>query len=164
MEQYWTPKELDFEHLALCLKAYTPNHLFIRDCGGFREGGRYSPIGKVFVSESLENKSLTFLQKGDELSFFIDGTRVFSFPLQNYYKGFSVAYERRNAQGILIALSTGIDPYDSSLLEPETSMLRNIIDDHLLEITFKGRIHLQFHSWQKGSDGEYWKIIPPPVP
>jgi hypothetical protein len=41
MEQYWMPKELDFENLRLCLDNYSVENIFIRDCGGYREDGSF---------------------------------------------------------------------------------------------------------------------------
>tara|TARA_Y100000310_G_C20569554_1_gene757285 strand:+ start:412 stop:549 length:138 start_codon:yes stop_codon:yes gene_type:complete len=44
-------------------------------------------------------------------------------------------------------LSHGIDPYDQNLPEPRKSTLRIVLDNHLMEIDFEGRIDLKFHSW-----------------
>jgi hypothetical protein len=55
-------------------------------------------------------------------------------------------------------LSTGIDPYDSNLPEPRKSTLRTVLDDHLMEIDFDGRIPLKFHSWWHKPHWKYWTI------
>ena len=45
MEQYYLPQELDFENLRTCLDNYSAIDLFIRDCGGVRENGKYESQG-----------------------------------------------------------------------------------------------------------------------
>ena len=160
MEQYLMPKELDFENLRWCLDHYTAEDLFIRLRG--------SAGGTVKVDENLENRTLDFRKKKSGLYFLIDSTEVFHFPLKGYDckestdKGFSLAYERieptENGIGRMVMLSTGIDPYDATLHEPRTSTLRQVLDDHLLEITFTGRIPLRFHSWWIKPHWKYWTI------
>jgi len=83
------------------------------------------------------------------------------FPLEGYDddpKGFSVAYERFNKDGSMVMLSHGVDPYDKSLPKPRRSLLRHALDDHLVEIFFKGRIDIEFHSWMFRPHFKYWTI------
>ena len=154
------PKKLDFTNLRLCIDNYPLDFIFIRDCGGIREDGKYSCQGMSKVSENLEGRTLDF-KKGDGLHILIDDSEVFHFPKNDRYKGFSLAYERVEKDGSLVMLSTGIDPYDSKLPEPRMSFLRNIIDYHLIEIYFKGRIDLEFHSWWIKPLWKYWTVIRP---
>lgn len=160
MEQYFMPKELDFENLRLCLDNCEADSLFIRLVGSLG--------GTVKVNENLENKKLDFKKEESGLHLFIDSDEVFYFPLKDYSysrHGFTLAYERiqptEDGIGRMVMLSTGVDPYDLSLPEPRRSFLRNVFDDHLLEIFFKGRIHLKFHSWMENPYWKYWTIEKP---
>ncbi|MFC1625373.1 hypothetical protein ACFL1O_00640 [Patescibacteria group bacterium] len=157
MEQYWMPKELDFENLRLCIDNYTVDFLYIRLVG--------SAGGTVKVNENLKGKSLDFRKDKSGLYILIDSEKVFHFPLKHYYKGFSLAYERikptKDGIGRMIVLSHGIDPYYSNLPEPKRSFLRNVWDEHLIEIFFEGRINLKFHSWYEEPHWKYWTIDKP---
>lgn len=157
MEQYWMPRELDFENLRFALDSYTPDNLFIRNVGSYG--------GNVLVNESLVGKSLDFKKRKLDFSFFVDSEKIFTFPLQEYYKyrpkGFSLAYERDDEEGRMVFLNELIDPYDSRFLEPHHSVLRQIFDNKLLEISFPGRVHLKFHSWLEEPIWKYWAIDKP---
>ena len=164
MEQYLIPKKLDFKTLRLCLDNFEPDWLYIRDCGGFRPDGSYRIQGMSKINGSLRGKTLDFKKNKNGLYFFIDGAEAFHFPLKKcYYKGFSLAYERirptEDGIGRMVMLSTGVDPDDPDLPEPKRSFLRNVLDDHLLEIFFPGKIPLKFHSWWKKEYGwKYWQV------
>ena len=154
MEQYWMPKKLDFKNLRLCLENYSPNFLYIRLVG--------SRGGTVKVNEELENRTLDFKKDKSGLSLLIDAEEVFHFPLNDYQKGFSLAYERieptEDGIGRMVMLSMGIDPYDERLPEPRRSFLRTVLDNHLMEIFFEGRVNLKFHSWWQKPHWKYWTI------
>lgn len=162
MEQYWMPKRLDFKNLRLCLDNYPADFLYIRDCGGVREDGKYHSQGRTKVNEKLEGRILDFKKDKSGLYILVDAVEVFHFPLKSYHKGFSLAYERikptDDGIGRMVVLSTGIDPYDPELPEPRRSFLRQVLDDHLLEIFFKGRINLKFHSWWEKPHWKYWCV------
>lgn len=160
MEQYFMPRVLDFKNLRLCLDAYQTDSLYIRLVG--------AKGGDVKVNETLEGRTLDFRKDPSGLYFLIDSKEVFHFPLKDVgvraNDGFTLAYERIekiNGQERLVMLGTGIDPYDANLPEPRRSFLRNIIDDHLVEIYFKGRVHLKFHSWFQEPHWKYWVIDKP---
>ncbi len=162
MEQYFMPRELDFENLRLCLDAYQTDSLYIRLVG--------AKGGDVKVNETLEGRTLDFHKDPSGLYFLIDSKEVFHFPLKDVGTrvgdGFSLAYERFekiDGHERVVMLGTGIDPYDPNLPEPRRSFLRHIIDDHLVEIYFKGRVHLKFHSWFEEPHWKYW-IIDKPSP
>ena len=169
MEQYWMPKELVFENLRLCIDTYPAERIFIRDCGGYNPDGRYRMEWLTKVNEILEGKSLDFRKDDSGLHILIDSDEVFHFPLREVGTregdGFSLAYERikptKDGIGRMVMLGTGIDPYDYSLPEPRRSLLRHILDSHLLEIYFKGRIHLKFHSWYQEPHWKYWTVDKP---
>ncbi|MBI4141646.1 hypothetical protein HY484_01835 [Candidatus Woesearchaeota archaeon] len=159
MEQYFLRQKLDFKNLRLCLNNYEAEQLFIRLVG--------SSGGTVKVNEKLAGKKLDFKKNKSGLHFLIDSKEVFNFPLKDYGEddirgAFSLAYERvEQINGIdrLVMLSTGEDPYDPKLPEPRRSFLRHVLDNHLLEIYFKGRIHLKFHSWyDKECRWKYWAV------
>lgn len=151
------PKRLDFKNLRLCLDNYPADSLYIRLVG--------SKGGTVKVNEGLENRVLDFRKEKSGLYLLIDSAEVFHFPLQDYDKGFSLSYERieptENGIGRMVMLGTGIDPYDPALPEPGSSCLRNVFDDHLVEIYFQGRVHLKFHSWWKKPYWKYWTVDRP---
>ena len=96
-----------------------------------------------------------------------DPTRciTFHFPLKDYQKGFSLEYRRieptEDGIGRMVILSHGIDPYDPNLPEPQKSTLRTVLDNHLMEIDFEGRINLKFHSWWDKPYWKYWTIDKP---
>lgn len=156
------PKKLDLKNLRFCLDNYTADHIFIRDCGGHNPDGSYRAQGLCKVSEELKDKKLDFKKDKTGLHILIDEKEVFHFPLKDYDKGFSLAYERieqtQDGVGREIHLPCGVDPYDPKLPEPKSSTLRTILDDHLMEITFKGRIDLKFHSWWIKPHWKYWAI------
>lgn len=151
------PKEMDFENLKLCLGNYSPVFLCVRLVG--------SMGGTVKVNENLEGRTLDFRKNNSGLYMLIDSDEVFHFPLKDYPKGFSLAYERieptEDGIGRMIMLSHGIDPYDPNLPEPRRSFLRTVLDNHLMEIFFEGRINLKFHSWWDKPHWKYWMIDKP---
>jgi hypothetical protein len=157
MEQYWMPKELDFKNLRQCLDEYPQETLYVRLVG--------SMGGTVNVDRNLQKTPLDFRKNRSGLHLLIGNEEVFCFPLKNYYKGFSLAYERvestGDGHGRIVMLSTGVDPYDQSLPEPRRSILRNVLDNHLIEIAFTGRINLRFHSWMNKPDWKYWTVNHP---
>ena len=148
------PKELDFENLRFCLDNYQSDFLYIRDCGGIRENGEYSWQGLTKVNENLNGRILDFrLENG--LDMLIDDKRIFHFDLEDYYKGFSLAYERFFEDGRMY-IPGGIpnNPDDENLPKPRRSYLRTILDSHLMEIFFRGKVPIKFHSWR---EKPYWK-------
>lgn len=151
------PKELDFENLRFCLDNYLTDSLYVRLVG--------SKGGTVKLDEDLEGRTLDFRKSSFGLYLLIDSAEVFHFPLKDYDKGFSLAYERigqtANGDEIMIMLGTGINPDDGNLPEPRRSFFRNCWDDHLVEIYFKGKINLKFHSWWQEPHWKYWTIDRP---
>ncbi|MEK9175057.1 MAG: hypothetical protein AAB795_00520 [Patescibacteria group bacterium] len=148
------PKKLDFKNLRLCTDNYPADFLYIRLIG--------SAGGTAKVKENLKDRKFDFRKDKSGLHILIDSKEVFSFILQDYQKGFSLAYERivptEDGVGRMVVLGTGIDPYDPSLPEPRRSFLRTVLDEHLMEIFFLGRINLKFHSWYSKSRWKYWTI------
>ena len=154
MEQYWMPKSSDRRNLRVCIDNYLIDRLFIRQIG--------SMGGEVKVNEILRECKLDFKMRKSGLSLSIDSTAVFCFPLKSYHKGFSLAYERicstDDGIGRMVMLSHGVDPYDPELPEPQRSFLRIVLDEHLMEIFFHGRVHLKFHSWWEKPHWKYWAV------
>lgn len=148
------PKDLDFENLRLCLDNYPADFLYIRLVG--------SRGGTVKVNEDLEDKTLDFRKDSSGLYLLVDSNEVFHFPLKRYDKGFSLAYERFLEDGRMhIPRGVANNPYDKNLPEPERSYLRTVLDHHLMEIFFKGRVNLKFHSWWEKPYWKYWTIDKP---
>jgi len=150
------PKRLDFKNLRLCLDNYPSIYLYIRLVG--------SMGGTVKVSEPLEGRMLDFKKNKNGLYMLVDKNELFHFPLQDYTKGFSLAYERVEPTGEgrkRVILSKGVDPYDPKLPEPTQSILRTVLDDHLMEISFDGRIDIRFHSWWNKPYWKYWTVVKP---
>ncbi len=154
MEQYWMPKKSDIKNLRLCLDMYTAKRLYIRLVG--------SMGGTVKVDEDLLGRTLDFKKSKSGLSMLIDSIEVFHFPLKDYQKGFSLAYERieptEDGIGRMVMLGTGVNPYDENLPYPAKSFLRTVLDNHLMEISFNGRVHLKYHSWWIKPHWKYWTI------
>jgi hypothetical protein len=157
MDQYLMPKKLDFKNLRFCLGNYKTHFINISDCGGYNPDGSHRMKGLAKVCENLEDKTLDFRKDKSGLYILIDSKEAFHFPLKHYEKGFYLAYDRVNKSGVISNSNTD-DPYDPELPEPRRSFLRNVIDDHQLEIFFKGRIHLKFHSWWREPHWKYWTI------
>ena len=148
------PKDLDFENLRLCLDNYPADFLYIRLVG--------SRGGTVKVNEDLEDKTLDFRKDSSGLYLLVDSNEVFHFPLKRYDKGFSLAYERFLEDGRMhIPREVANNPSDENLPEPERSYLRTVLDHHLMEIFFKGRVNLKFHSWWEKPHWKYWTIDKP---
>ncbi len=154
MENYFLPPEMDFIHLRKCLDQYSLDSIFIRVIG--------SKGGQEKVNEKLEGRSLDFKLGKSGLSFFIDDKKVFRFPMKDWGTreeiGFVLEYERFYPDGKRVFLTHGKEPLDSSLPEPTRSILRNCVDDHYLEIYFKGRVNLQFYKWLQEPDFAIWTI------
>lgn len=148
MEQYELAKRLVYSDIKYCLANYTPERLFIRLVG--------SKGGTTKVRESLENKTLDVKKTPGGLSFLINGSEVFTYALDDIGKGFSLAYERLpNEKGVIPCLPTGINPDDPKLPPVEISLFRSANMNYFLEIDFKGKIPLKFHSWNDKKIG--WK-------
>lgn len=151
------PKKLDFKNLRLCLDSYSADFLYIRLVG--------SMGGTVKINEKLKGRILDFKKNKSGLYMIIDEKEVFHFLLKDYQKGFSLGYERirptDDGIGRLVMLSHGTDPYDPGLPEPRMSFLTTVLDHHLMEIFFKGRINLKFHSWWVKPHWKYWAIDKP---
>lgn len=153
------PKEDDYQNLRKCLDNYSAERIYIRDCGGIREDGKYSIQGLQKVNEDLEGRVLDVKLVKEGFLFLIDNSEIFLF--ENWEcsdKGFSLGYERREEDGREIHLPCGINPDDPKLPEPERSKLRHNNLDHLLEIYFPGKIPLKFHSWMEKPYWKYWEI------
>jgi len=147
MEQYWIPKNLDFENLRFALDNYNPDSIFIRNVGSYG--------GNVLFKDSLENKKLDFKKTKNNLLLLIDSKEKFNISLEEYNKekgkGFSLAYEREDKEGKYVFVNELINPYDSRFSEPFCSVLRNVFDNKLFEISFPGRVHLRFYRMNDAS-------------
>ena len=145
------PRDVDLENLRFCLDNLVTEDIFIRLMG--------SHGGTVKVKENLKNKKLDFNINSDKLYFFIDSREVFQFKLEKDDKGFAIEYNRYDPKnGSMIILGAEEEPYDPKLPEPRYSTFRNVLDYHLIEIGFNGRIDLKFHSWWREPHWKYWTV------
>ena len=165
MEQYWMPKALDFENLRYCLDNYETDSIFIRlvgSSGGTVKVYRSRIDDRHSIDKPLDFQVLDFKKNNSGLHMIIDNSEVFQFPLKNYndnyQKGFSIGYNRVDDKGRKILLQRGIDPDDPELPTPIQSTFRTVIDNHLMEIDFKGKIPLEFHSWWDEPHWKYWTV------
>ena len=156
------PKELDFKNLRMCIDNYIPTFLYIRLVASVAaDQGREA----FKIGENLEGKIFDFKKNESGLYLLVNSQEVFHFPLNDYQKGFSLAYERikptKDGIGRIIILREGVNPYNPLLPEPRKSTLRIALDNHLMEIDFKGRIDLKFHSQGKEHYWNYWTVDKP---
>jgi len=153
-EQYIIPKELDLETLRYCLDNFELDSIFIRLVGCLG--------GDTKVNEKLEGRTLDFRKDSSGLHWLIDGEKVFYSPLEDVGtregQGFTVFYERFYDDGVQVMLSAGFNPNATNLPEPKRSFLRHVIDEHFIEIRFKGKIPLEFHSWLQEPHFAYWIV------
>jgi len=157
MEKYMVPKRLTLSNLMKCLRMYEVDYLFIRLMG--------SKGGTIKANMTLKGKALSIHHNKSTICFLVDNNEVCKLPFKEFLKdtgdrdGMQVAYERFNQNGNMVFLSHGTNPYDPNLLEPHRSILRLAIDWHLVEIYFKGRVHLKFHSWMIEPHFGLWTIV-----
>ena len=127
MEQYWLPKKYDFDNLRYCFNHYTPFHLTVGLKGSL--GGEIKFNGDVFCKE------LDFFVGEEGLDFYLGDKKIINLPLNSYDKGFALEYRRF----------------------PRSSVLRNVLDYHLVEIYFHERIKLEPYL-DSELDFVYWNI------
>lgn len=146
MEQYEiSPRRLKGD-LLYCLRTFPQLRLYVRETSGF--GGR------EIINEALQN-NLNIIRGPEGLLLFTSEDRPFQFK-QSPLK-FSIAYERFPDQrtGIIPALATSINPDDTKLPDVNMSFFRSANYQYLVEIYFRGKIPLRFHSWHDKKAG--WK-------
>ena len=156
MEEYNLSKGLDFENLRLCIDNHTPEKLHIRKYHEIEQDRNHYFRGMEKVNENLNNKKFDFKKDDNGLHMLVNSEEIFHFPLKIRNTNFSLGYERieqiEKGMWRKVILKTGIDPYDQRFPEPKSSFLRSVIYDHLMEIFFKGRINLKFHSLDKDNN------------
>ena len=152
------PKHLDFKNLRKCIDEYVADEIYIRDCGGYREDGSYRTNGMQKVNKKLKNKEFDFRKDKNGLHILINEKEIFHFTLKDHCKGFSLAYERFNKEGIETILATGLNPNDANLPNPTRSFLRTVMEDHLMEIYFKGKILLKPYNGKLKETYQQWTI------
>ena len=146
MTQYLMDKKKDFEHLQYALDNYKALM--------FRVSPKAFSGEKKMVFEDLKGKALKFKKDNKGLTFFTNEKELIIFPLKNYRHGFKLEYQDENWIRIYPYYN---DPNYSEMSLPAQSVFRHVIDDLLLEISFKGKILLEKdtdfpHNFQ------YWKL------
>ena len=144
MTQYLMRLEKDSENLNSAIEKYENLFFFARPA--FTSGIEMSPI-----VENLDGKKLKFIfQNG--LKFSSDKDLIF-LPLKDYKFGFKVEYQSENESRMYPYYD---NPNNSTMPSVYFSCLRNVIDNILIEISFKGKIILERDISRRGVD--YWKI------
>lgn len=137
MSQYWMHRKDDSKNLHHCIDNYECIEVFIRRVGSYG--------GEVKLTKKMNRNKLEVKYEKGLIKVIIDGNLGFScIDADDSFKGFSIEY--RNEHGM---------PYwdmkhPSDDQEVYQSVLRNIWDNHLVEISFKGKIPLE-------EDGEFYK-------
>jgi hypothetical protein len=148
MVQYRLKKEKDFKNLQTAINNYTPSYFLARP---FSLGNETK-----YILKNLKNKTFTFETKNG-LSFLINKKEILSLPLKDYHKGFSLEYHNSNG---FQTWQEYYHPMDPGLPMPKESMLRSVLDDLLIEISFTGKIKLKEDGYFGTHMTEhYWKII-----
>jgi len=149
MTQYMMRQEKDFDHLEYALKNYELLGLFIRPCFT----GDHT---KNIINMKLKNEEFKFI-KENNFTIYVKEKPIITFPLNRYLGNFSV--EHLDEKGIP-SWNDHFHPMDPGLPKVHSTLLRNDLDNLLIEIEFKGKIKLE----QDGYYGthinqQYWKII-----
>lgn len=110
--------------------------------------------GTVKVNEDIRQKNLTLKQTRKGLRIIIDGRERFLFEMWSVKKDnlsgkrWAVAFFRTNKKGVVHYAHTGypnsMEPYtgpdDPKLPKVKQTIFRTVNHDHLIEITFSGKI------------------------
>lgn len=151
MTQYLMRKENDFENLGKAIKSYEP--LFFHASLKF---SRSHKKDKIRINENLEGKDFSFYF--DNGVVFSSDRKILYLPLTEYHEGFRLEYCDNYHRRIY---PYDFYPDDPKMPEVERSVFRNVIDDLLIEISFKGKIKLEYDDTQKNFKSlvtNFWKI------
>ncbi len=141
-------KESDFKNLQMALDNYKATRFHISPFSLGHE--------KTLITESLENKNLSFVRERG-VTFFINNIEIIKLPLKNYSGGFKLEYRDEKDRRIYPYYT---DPNDSEMPSPASSLFRHVLDDLLLEIYFEGKIKLELEEINRINQ-DYWKITKP---
>jgi len=156
MTQYLMRKEKDSKNLKNVIKNYEPLWFNVRP---FSLGN-----AKTKVAEDLRGKKFNFLFLNG-LKFSSDRDLIY-LPLNDYKYGFKMEY--RNEEGLFEPpegrriYPFELYPDDPSMPEVYQSVLRNVIDDLLIEISFKGKVKLEYDDKKEKYSKlviNYWKVL-----
>lgn len=145
MGQYMLKNSKDFIELKNAIKNYKAHSILISP---FSMGDRTE-----LIKVCLENKIFEFSIKNN-LSFFANKKKIISLIPDKPRRPFKIEYQDKNFARLWI---NNYHPMDSHLPIPTYSTLRNVIDDLLIEIRFKGKIKIKYDHEEDGQT--YWKII-----
>ena len=151
MEQYEIPPSRYFQALCDTLKHFRAESVYVRLVG--------SCGGTVKVDEDVSQKKLVLKQRRHGLEVVIDGQTRFLFEQRSpkKYQGvtgkrWSIAPFRIDDQGRMHNASTGYPnhqephisgPNDLQLPEVKKTIFRSCNMDHLIEITFTGKVPIR---------------------
>jgi len=137
-------KEKDFKNLQKAIENYTPIL--------FRLSPSHMGNKNLVIYEKLNKKKFNFLFKND-LRFFIDDKELICLPLEKYFGGFKLEYQDKRYNRLYPYYNS---PNHVPKKDVFSSCFRHILDDLLIEISFKGKIKLEPDENFNGI--EYWKL------
>lgn len=147
MSQYLMNQKKDFENLQYALDNYKA---LIFRVSPFSLGYKTKTVFK-----NLEGKTLTFQKNKEGFIFFINKKELIKFPLKKYNGGFKLEYQDERGCRLYYDYK---NPNDIEMPIPAQSEFRHVIDDLLLEISFKGKILLEEDESPKNQKNQYWKL------
>lgn len=163
-EQYDLDGKSYVQSIAVAIINYRPAYLYIRDVG--------SMGGTVRVSRRLRRNDLLVIERvRGGFSVRVNGAEVFFFAVTRspgYMWGtlWRLEYWRQHPGAVSAASINGPyeNPDDSRLSEIKESVLRSVDFGHLIEVRFRGKVHLartRKAPPHRGSGGYYREIILP---
>ncbi|MCR4327485.1 MAG: hypothetical protein NUV46_02800 [Nanoarchaeota archaeon] len=150
MTQYLMRKEKDFENLKNSIDLYDSLLFHVSP------SGRFSKNKEIVINESLEGKKLDFYF--DNGIIFLSDKKIIYLPLVSYDSGFKMEYRTDKNMRIY---PYNLHPNDPDMPEVKRSVLRNVIDGLLIEISFKGKIILEYDDHPKNLKNlmtNFWKV------
>jgi len=142
-------KEEDSKNLKRAIERYKPLTFYVRP---FSLSNKKE---KIKINQKL-NEGFHFTLNDGLL--FAGSTNILYLPLKDYKYGFKLEYQNKNGARIF---PHHFYPNDPEMPKVNRSVLRNVIDDLLIEISFEGKIKLEFDDDIKNFGNlitNYWKI------
>ena len=150
VEQYELSPQNYYRFISYAIKHFKAEFVFIRLVG--------SRGGTVKVSEDVRGKKLVAIRCRDGLKIIINNQEIFLFKTTSVKKNdrlsgkcWAIAYYRVDDDGKMHFASTGYPnlqefytgPDDPRLPKVKQTIFRSVNDDHLIEITFSGKIPIR---------------------
>lgn len=158
MEQYQLLRRLLASSIQNAFSYAAPIHLFVRLKG--------SRGGTTIINIDLTGKNFSIKRGKGKFIFLINGTQCYVYKRLRYaydlHTSWTAAYRRLTHKGTMFFAAAGFpndrdeysSPNDTRLLEPYETVLRTCNGEHLVEITFPGKIPVTF-SKERTKDTAY---------